>query len=235
MSDKKNTSQKDTSEILEKIESLSSALKGDLTTIEPDAAMEMIDEWYKLLNKSKEPEFKEIATGLKEVQKLLKTEDAGHELGELICHLGEQINDVSEDAEKELKKGLQALGKQLNKIGQSLGKEDEQEPIEALSSLIEILEQEPKSIDSKLAIEAIDQWYEHLNKADDKNLKAIATELKELKKLLSNDKGAHMSENLIKLGEHTTKASTDAGKGFKRVTQKLGKTLTKFGKSLSSK
>jgi len=230
MSDKKNTS-----EALEKIDSLSSVLKGDLSSIKPDAAMEMIDEWYNLLNKSKEPEFKEIATGLKEMQKLLKTEDAGHELGELICHLGEQISDVSADADKELKKGLQALGKQLNKVGQSLGKEEEQEPIEALSSLIDLLEQEPESIDSKLAIEGIDQWCEQLSKADDKNLKAIATELKELKKLLSNGKGADLSKNLIKLGEHTTKASADAGKGFKRVTQKLGKTLTKFGKSLNSK
>jgi type I site-specific restriction-modification system R (restriction) subunit len=235
MSDKKNTSDKDTSEILEKIDALSNVLKGDLTSIEPNAALETIDEWYKLLNKSKEPEIKEIATGLKEMQKLLKTEDAGHELGELICHLGEQITDVSADADKELKKGLQALGKQLNKIGQSLGKEEEQEPIEALSSLIELLEQEPQDIDSKIAIQGIDQWYEQLNKSDDKNLKAIATELKELKKQLSGGKGADLGQSLTKLGEHTTKVSADAGKGFKRVTQKLGKTLTKFAKSLDSK
>jgi len=38
----------------------------------------------------------------------------------------------------------------------------------------------------------------------------------------------------MKMGEHTTKAASDAKTGFKGAIQKLGKGLSKFGKSTNS-
>jgi hypothetical protein len=83
----------------QKLELLSQLLKGELSAIlhgrgsanDPNAALKAIDEMHGLLQKLKQPEAKEIATMLKELQKLLKQkEPTGHELGELIGHLGEK-------------------------------------------------------------------------------------------------------------------------------------------------
>ena len=76
-----------------------------------------------------------------------------------------------------------------------------------------------------------------MHKSEDDSLKAIATEIKELKQLLKGKKtkASDLSEKLILMGEQTTKASSLAARGFKGAIQKLGKALTKLGKSLDSK
>jgi hypothetical protein len=231
---KNNASDKDAAETMQDLDSLAKALQGDLSSIDPDAALKMIDDWHSLLNQSKDSELKGIGTGLKELQKLLKSDKAGHDLGELLVHLGEQTGDVATEAEKELKMPLQNLGKQLAKIGHSLTKEDDRSNHDAINSLIEMLDGDLDKIDTKAAIGGIDQWYELLNMSEDKNLKAIATELKELKKLLTGgkSKGAALSERLTKLGEQTIEVAANAGRGFKGVTQKLGKSLIKIAKSI---
>jgi hypothetical protein len=233
----KKTSEKDAAETMQDIESLAKALQGDLTSIDPDAALKMIDDWHSILNQSKDSDLKEIGTGLKELQKLLISDKSGHDLGELLVHLGEQTSDAATDAGKELKTALQTLGKQLAKIGRSLTKESDRPNHEAINSLIEVLDCEVDKIDTKAAVGGIDQWYELLNKSEDKNLKAIATELKELKKLLtgSKSKSADLTKRLIKLGEQTIEAAADAGRGFKGVTRKLGKSLIDIAKSIDPK
>ena len=235
-SSKSATSESKHDEPAQKLESLSEALQGDLSSIDPDTALKMIDELHGLVHQSKQPEAKEIATGLKELQKQLKRkEPSGHELGELIGHLGEQTSEIAAQAEKELKAPLQRLGKQLVKVGRSLAKAEDLHHLEGLDAVVDILEQDPSKSDPKSAVGEIDRWYDLLHKSEDEGLKALATELKQLKQLLkaSKTKGADLSEKLIEIGEQTTAAAANAGRGFKGVIQKLGKVLTTFGKSLS--
>jgi hypothetical protein len=219
------------SQVLTQLDSLSKAFQGDLSAIDPDTALETVDTFHSLLKHSKQPEAKEMATGLKDLHKLLKRkEPSGHELGELISHLGEQTIEIAADADKGLKAPLQQLGKQLTKIGRSLSKSEDAEHLEALDSLVETLKQTP----AKSSASEIDRWYDLLHKSEDASLKDIATELKALKQLLkgSKTKSDELSEQLIQLGEKTTAVAADAGRGFKGVIQKLGKGLTAFGKSL---
>ena len=235
-SSKSATSESKHDEPAQKLESLSESLQGELSSIDPDAALKMIDELHDLVHQSKQPEAKEIATGLKELQKQLKRkEPSGHELGELIGHLGEQTSDLAAGAEKELKAPLQRLGKQLVKVGRSLAKAEDLHHLEGLDAVVDILEQDPSNSDPKSAVGEIDRWYDLLHKSEDESLKALATELKQLKQLLkaSKTKGTDLSEKLIEIGEQTTAAAANAGRGFKGVIQKLGKVLTTFGKSLS--
>ena len=235
-SSKSATSESKHDEPAQKLESLSEALQGELSSIDPDATLKMIDELHDLVHQSKQPEAKEIATGLKELQKQLKRkEPSGHELGELIGHLGEQTSEIAAGAEKELKAPLQRLGKQLVKVGRSLAKAEDLHHLEGLDAVVDILEQDPSKSDPKSAVGEIDRWYDLLHKSEDESLKALATELKQLKQLLkaSKTKGTDLSEKLIEIGEQTTAAAANAGRGFKGVIQKLGKVLTTFGKSLS--
>lgn len=235
-SSKSATSESKHDEPAQKLESLSEALQGELSSIDPDATLKMIDELHDLVHQSKQPEAKEIATGLKELQKQLKRkEPSGHELGELIGHLGEQTSEIAAVAEKELKAPLQRLGKQLVKVGRSLAKAEDLHHLEGLDAVVDILEQDPSNSDPKSAVGEIDRWYDLLHKSEDESLKALATELKQLKQLLkaSKTKGTDLSEKLIEIGEQTTAAAANAGRGFKGVIQKLGKVLTTFGKSLS--
>jgi hypothetical protein len=220
---------------LTQLDALSKAFQGDLGAIDPDTALATIDTFQTLLKQSKQPEAKEIATGLKDLQKLLKRkEPSGHELGELISHLGEQTIEIAADADKGLKSPLQQLGKQLTKIGRSLSKAEDTEYLESLDELVDTFKQSPDKIDAKASAGEIDRWYDLLHKSEDESLKEIATELKALKQLLKGGKtkGNELSERLIQLGDLTTAAATHAGRGFKGAIQKLGKGLTAFGKSL---
>jgi hypothetical protein len=224
---------KDSAEALKDLDSLSEALQSDLSEIEPNAAMKMIEHWHSLVQKSKEPELREIASGLKELQKLLKQDDAGHELGELLDHLGKQTSDVASEAKPGLKRPLQHLGKQLSKAGRSLAKKEDQHHLEALDALIDTLSQDPDQLDAKSASE-IEQWYTLLHESEDENLQAIASDLNELKQLLKGKKvnSDDLSELLINIGEQTIEASSNANRGFKGTIQMLGKSLTKLGESI---
>jgi hypothetical protein len=233
---KSATAESPDDETIKQIDSLSKAFQGNLSEIDPDTALESIDTFLSLLKQAKQPEAKEIATGLKDLQKLLKRkEPSGHELGELIAHLGEQTIEIAGDTDKGLKAPLQHLGKQLTKIGRSLSKAEDSEQLEAIDTLVDTLKQAPDKTDAKASVGEIDRWYDLLHKSEDASLKEIATDLKELKQLLkgSKAKGEELSEKLIQLGDKTTAAAASAGRGFKGAIQKLGKGLTAFGKSLS--
>ncbi len=220
---------KDSSVTSEKLDSLLTALQGDLGSID----QESIGEWYELMSKAKDSESKEIAKGLKELDKLVKDKEvSGDDLGELLNHLGELTMDIS--GENEVKPTLQKIGNQLCKVGRTLAKDEDQQHLQAIDSLVETLGQEPSKIDTESAGESIEHWYEFLHKSEDKKLKAIAGDLKELKKLLKGNKtkASDLSEKLIELGEQTTESAASASKGFKGIVKKLGKALTKFGKSI---
>lgn len=222
-------------EAIQKIESLSQLLKGEIGTIDPDAALKTIDALHSLVHTAQQPGAKEIATGLKELQKLLKRKEPnGHELGELIGDLGEQTTQIATQSGSGLKTPLQHLGKQLTKLSRSLSKSEDLEHLAALDTVVDILEQKPKKIEIKQAVKTIDLWYEILHNSEDSNLKAISVELKDLKQLLKNDKvkTADLSQKMIEIGTLTTAVAATAGRGFKGVIQKLGKVLSTFGNSL---
>lgn len=236
----KKTSQKNAADTTndnadsQELDSLISTLEGDLSALDNDATLSLLDHWYDALHKASEPEIKEIATNLKELKKLLKSGKAtGHEIGEIISEIGEQTAQVSSDAPKGLKTPIKKLGTQLRKIGTSLGKAEDKEHIEQIESVIETLEGDLTSIDSETAIGAIDEWYNLLHKSDDEKIKEIANELKKLKQVLkrSNAKGADIGEVLILLGEQTQEAAKEAPRGIKGPVQRLGKLLSKAGKS----
>lgn len=224
----------DHSELLEKLDGLSEALDNDVSSVAPDTAFALIDEWHSLLQKVKGAELKEVASGLKELKKLLQKDDAGHEVGELLSHLGTQTSEMAADSDKGFKKSLRHLGKQLSKIGMSLVKEDDRNHLEEIDSLTQSLDQDVKKIDSKSSMGDLDRWADVLHKSDDDGLKSIAKDLKELKHLLkgSKTKGDELSKKLIQLGEQTTDAASMANRGFKGAIQTLGKSLTKLGKSI---
>ncbi len=230
----KSTGADDHSELLEKLDSLSEALENDVSSVAPDAAFTLIDDWHSLVQKTKGADFKEVATGLKELQKLLQQDDAGHEVGELLSHLGTLTSDMAADADKGLKKSLKHLSKQLSKVGMSLVKEDDRNHLEELDSLVETLDQDVKKIDSKSSMGDLDRWTDLLHKSDEDDLKAIAKDLKKLKDALKGGKakGSDISEMLIQLGEQTAEASSMANRGFKGAIKTLGKSLTKLGKSI---
>ncbi len=234
-SKQENTSKKEDIADNQELNSLIEALSGDLTAIDSDAAVALIDEWHDSLNKAKESEIKEIATHLKHLKQLLKGGKAtGHDIGEALIQIGEETSHVASNADKEVKNPLQKLGKQLSKIGVSLSKADDREQIEHINSVVETLEADLTEIEPEAAVGAIDTWYNLLHKSEDENIQEIANGLKELKQLLKRKtaKSEDFAEVLTKLGEQTQQSADEATRGFKRPIQKLGKLLSKAGKSL---
>ena len=216
------------------LDSLLELLQGDLSSIDPAAGLEAVDEWYNTLHKSKDKDSKELADSLKELKQLLKGGKAsGHEIGEALIHVGDRTMDVASDSDKELKATLQKLGKQLTKVGNSLGKAEDQEHIDSINTLTESLD-ELESVEMDAATAAIDLWYGVLHKSDDKNSQKIADNLKKLKQSLKPSKGkkTDLTEVLAELGEQTTEAAAEAPRGIKGAVQRLGKRLTKISKTL---
>jgi septal ring factor EnvC (AmiA/AmiB activator) len=221
----------------QELDELIETLNGDLSAVEPEAALDIVEQWHGLLNKAKEPELKEIASSLKQLQKLLKSGKAeAHEIGEVLEQLGEQTSDCASAADKGAKNTLQKLGKQLTKVGASINKADNQEHLDDLNSLVETLDgEELTSLNSEDSTAAIDMWYGMVNKAEGDQFKELASGLKELKQVLKRSKAKpeEIAEVLSRLGEQTVEISSEAPRGFKTVVQKLGKRLSKAAKAIA--
>ena len=218
-----------------KIESLHSTLSGDLSAVESEAALGLIDEWYDVLHKAKEPEIKELSSHLKQLKQLLKGGKAtAHEISEVLSEVGEQTSEYATDVDKNLKNPLRQIGQQLSKLGNSLAKAEEHEQIEEINSLVETLDDGLGEVDKEAATSSIDTWYNLLHKSEDEGIKEIAEGLKQLKHALKlkNPKGAEISSILSKLGEQTVTASQEAKRGFKGPIQRLGKLLSNSAKSI---
>lgn len=222
----------------QQIDALLDTLGGNLSEIDAEGGLALIDEWYSFLHKSKEPAVKELASGLKELQKLVKSGKAdGHQISEVLIHLGEQTSEFATDAEQGQKQIVQRLGKQLRKSGTSIAKAEDQENLEQLDAIVEAAETEQlTSLGTDQAIGMIDQWYALLNKSEDTKFQAVASSLKELKQALkrSNPKPETIATVLSQLGEQTVEVASDAPRGFKGVVQKLGKQLSRAATSLES-
>lgn len=233
----KNKSQPANSETKDNqnLDSLLNLLQGDLSSIDAAAGLEMVDEWYSLLHKSKDSESKELADSLKELKQLLKGGKAsGHEIGEALIHVGDHTMDIAADSDKETKATLQKLGKQLTKVGNSLGKAEDQENIDSINTLTESLDENLESVEMDAATAAIDQWYGILHKSEDKHSQKIAENLKKLKQSLkpSKSKKTDLAEVLAELGEQTVEAAAEAPRGIKGAVQRLGKRLNKISKAM---
>jgi hypothetical protein len=225
----------DNTDFLDRLELLQSRLDGDLDAISIDDGLELVDEWHDLLHKQKEPEVKEIASHLKQLSKLLKSDKStGSDISEVLMQIGEASSNFATDADKEVKSTSRKLGKRLSKLGNSLAKAEEHEQIEEIDALVEVLEEEMTQVEGETALSAVDNWYSVLNKSEDENLKEIANGLKELKQLLKRSKpnSSEIGEILHRLGEQTQQAGEDAKRGFKGPIQRLGKILVRTSKSL---
>ncbi|HEY9907781.1 MAG TPA: hypothetical protein V6D18_09230 [Thermosynechococcaceae cyanobacterium] len=223
------------SDLTQELASLTELFQGDLSGIEIEDAIGAIDEWYGTLHKQKEPELKELAGGLKELKQALKGGKAtGHEIGEVLAHIGHQTSELASEAEKGTKQPLQRLGKQLTQAGNSLGKAEDQEQIGQIDSVIESLEGDFSAIEPAAALDVIDHWYGILHKSENEKIGEIANGLKQLKQQLKGGKakGEAIAEALIQIGSQTTEAASEATRGFKSPLQRLGKLLSKTGKAL---
>jgi hypothetical protein len=222
----------------QEVDELVEALNGDLSAIDAEGALGMVEEWYNFLHKSKEPAVKEMASGLKELQKLLKSgkADAGA-IGEILEKIGEQTSSFASEAEKGTKTTIQKLGKQLTQAGKTLAKADEQEHLEEIHGLVETLEEgDLTSVEPEESVGMIDTWYALLHKQEGEPFKELASGLKELKQALKKSKSQpeDIAEILERLGEQTTELASEAPRGFKTVVQKLGKQLSSAAKSMGS-
>lgn len=104
-------------------EALAEILHGDLTEVEPDAAIGQLDLWVNFLKGHKEENVKEISNSLKELKKLLKGKKSdASEIAEVLGNLGEQTNAIGDDAERGVKGPLHKVGKALIQASHKLEK-----------------------------------------------------------------------------------------------------------------
>jgi ABC-type transporter Mla subunit MlaD len=225
-------------DVNQEIDELLQSLSGNLSEIESEDALNLVNHWYDFLHKVKEPEVKELANGLKELQKLVKSDKAtGHEISEVLIHLGEQTSEFSSNAEKGSKQAIQKLGKQLRQAGTSIAKAEDQEYLQQIDSLVEKAEgDELTSIEPDEAVGAIDTWVSVLQKAEGEQYKQLANSLKELKQVLKrgNAKPETVAKALSQVGEQTTEVASELPRGFKGAVQKLGKQLSNSSKALTA-
>ena len=221
----------------QEIDELIQSLEGDLSAIETESALSLIEQWYSFLHKFKEVEVKELASGLKELQRMLKSGKAtGHEISEELLYISEQTAEFSSNVEKDLKQPVQRLGKQLRTCGTSIAKVEDQEYHQQLDILVEKGESEElASFDAKAAVGAIEFWYNILHKTEGEQFQQVANSLKELKLALNrgNAKPETIGKHLTKVGEQTTEIASVVPRGFKGVIRKLGKQMTKASESLT--
>lgn len=232
----KDTSQVDT-DVNQNLDQLVESLQSDLNSIAIEDAIAFIDQWQSVLSKSKINGGKELASELKELQKLLKSDKAtGHEISEVLIQIGDRTAEVSSEAEKGSKQTVQRLGKQLRNAGTSIAKAEDREMHEQLDTIVEKGEEdELTSLDPEQAVGAIDFWYNMLNKAEGEQYKEVANSLKSLKQALSrgNAKPETIAKALAQVGEQTAQIANEAPRGFKGVLQKVGRQLSSASESLT--
>lgn len=219
------------------LDQLVESLQQDLDSIAIEDAIAMIDEWHGFLSKAKVDGAKELASELKELQKLLKSNKAtGHEISEVLINIGEATAIFSGDSEKGSKQTVQRLGKQLRVAGTSIAKAEDREMHEQLDTIVEKAEgDELTDLAPEQAVGAIDFWLNFLNKAEGEQYKELANSLKSLKQSLNrgNAKPATIAKALSQIGEQTEQIASEAPRGFKGVLQRVGKQLSHASESLA--
>lgn len=103
------------------VDELLETFHGDITDVEPETGVQVIDQWLTVLKGSKEDGVQEIASHLQQLKKLLKSKKAdGTEIAEVLTQLGEATEAFAADAVRGVKGPVQKLGKALVKAGKSL-------------------------------------------------------------------------------------------------------------------
>jgi F0F1-type ATP synthase membrane subunit b/b' len=226
-------------DVSRQLDELVQTLQADLSSIDTETSLSLIDQWHSFLTKTKDSGYKELAGGLKDLQKMLKGGKAtGHEISEALIHIGEQTTEIASDGEKEIKQPIQKLGKQLRNVGTSLAKAEDKDYHDQLDSLLEKADAgELTSLKTDEANSSIDFWYNILHKSEDESVKSIASSLKSLKQALgkSNAKPETIAKALAEVGSQTKEAVAQAPRGFKGVIQKLGKQIESASESLTAK
>ena len=96
-------------------------LHGDVTSIEPETAIESISAWQAVLKGSKDEGSKEISNSLKELKHLLGLKKADPaKIAEVLAQLGDQTDQAADQAERGTKGQVRDLGKALHKIAKSI-------------------------------------------------------------------------------------------------------------------
>ena len=102
-------------------ELLSILESGDLTELDSDTAVELIDEWHEILSESEEVGLKEIGKALKQLKKSLSaSKSKPDDIAEALSHLGEKTDDYATNAPRGYKTKLHTLGKALSSASKSL-------------------------------------------------------------------------------------------------------------------
>ena len=105
-------------------ELLSMVAGGELTDLDADEAVELIEEWHEILSESDDAALKEIGKGLKQLKKALSaSKPKPADIAEALTHLGEKTDEYADDAQRGYKTKLHTLGKALSKAGKSLEQE----------------------------------------------------------------------------------------------------------------
>ena len=108
----------------EQLGSVIETLEGDLGSIEPEAALGVIDHWYDILHKSGNENLGEIAKELKQLKQQLKGGKAKPAaIAEALTQIGEQTTAAASEATRGFKSPIQRLGKLLSKTGKALEKQ----------------------------------------------------------------------------------------------------------------
>lgn len=101
-------------------------LHGDVTAIEPEAAIDSIDAWQAVLKGSKDEGSKAISASLKDLKHQLGLKKPHTDkIAEILAQLGDQTDAAANEAERGTKGQLRDLGKALHKIAKSIEKSAE--------------------------------------------------------------------------------------------------------------
>lgn len=101
-------------------------LHGDVTSIEPEAAIESIDAWQAILKGSKDEGSKAISASLKDLKHQLGLKKPhADKIAEVLAQLGDQTEEAANEAERGTKGQLRDLGKALHKVAKSIEKSSE--------------------------------------------------------------------------------------------------------------
>ncbi|MFM7424570.1 MAG: hypothetical protein ACKO7W_06180 [Elainella sp.] len=100
----------------------------ELLDLDPEEAVEMIDEWHDILNESGDADLKEIGKSLKQLKKVLSaSKSKPADISEALVSLGEQVNEYADNAQRGYKTKLHNLGKALSRAGKSADAAEEEE------------------------------------------------------------------------------------------------------------
>ncbi|MBF2051517.1 MAG: KGG domain-containing protein [Leptolyngbya sp. IPPAS B-1204] len=99
--------------------------EAELTDLDPEEGIEIIDQWHEILNDSGDAELKEIGKSLKQLKKVLSSSKSKPEaIAEALTQLGHQTDEYANNAQRGYKTKLHKLGKSLNKAGKSLEQQE---------------------------------------------------------------------------------------------------------------